>query len=558
MAKRKFLGEMLIDSGIITRDDLQHALEYQKANGVRLGKALIDMGYVTQEAINETLGKQMGIPYVNLDTYVIDRKVMDGIPENLARKYKIFPLFLIGSTLTIAMADPLNVHAIDEVRQRSGYDIDAAIATEQQIENAVDLYYGVSGSFDTIVDEIIDSDLKDTDEAAAQSEEAPIIRLVNVIIHQAIHENASDIHIEPDETKLRIRYRIDGILNEAKSPPKRLQAALISRIKVMSQLDIAENRVPQDGRLKMTVDDREVEFRVSTFPTIYGENIVIRILDQSKTILNLKDLGFPGTMLERYMEMLQAPYGIILVTGPTGSGKTTTLYASLNAVNSIEKNIITIEDPVEYRLSLIRQTQINPRAGLTFAAGLRSILRQDPDVVMVGEMRDFETAEIAFQAALTGHLVFSTLHTNDAAGALARLLHFGIEPFLVASSTVGVIAQRLVRRLCQSCKAPYKPSDEEIITCGLQQSEDITFYKPRGCKSCRNTGYRGRTGLYEVLKVDDAMRNLILKHASVSEIRDHARRNQSMELLREAGIKKVVQGITTLDEVNRLTFVEEM
>jgi type II secretory ATPase GspE/PulE/Tfp pilus assembly ATPase PilB-like protein len=454
------------------------------------------------------------------------------------------------------MADPLNVHAIDEARRKAGCEVDTAVATERQIKNAIELYYGISGTFDEIVQEIESGDLKVAIKPGDTVAEAPIIRLVNIIITQAIHENASDIHIEPDENKLRIRYRIDGLLVEAKAPPKNLQAAISSRIKVMAHMDIAETRIPQDGSFQMTIDDREIEFRISSFPTIYGENIVIRILDQSKNVLGLEELGFSPALIERYKGMLNSPYGIILVTGPTGSGKTTTLYASLSAVNTIERNIITIEDPVEYRLNFVRQTQINVKAGLTFASGLRSILRQDPDIIMVGEMRDLETAEIAFQSALTGHLVFSTLHTNDAASALVRLLHLGIEPFLIASSTVGVIAQRLVRTICQNCKVSYAPDAATLRSYHLDETKSYQFYSGKGCKICRNSGYKGRIGIYELMSIDDSMRQLILQNASALEIRELARKQQGMRLLREEGFALASAGMTTLEEVSRLTFEE--
>ena len=383
--------------------------------------------------------------------------------------------------------------------------------------------------------------------------EAPIIRLANLIIFQAVRDNASDIHLEPDEHKLGVRDRIDGILHETVSP-KHLQAALISRVKIMANMDIAETRAPQDGGFQINADGRTIEFRVSSFPTIYGENVVLRILDQSKSVLDLEELGFSPDILARYQTLLTSPYGIILVTGPTGSGKTTTLYAALNSINSIDKNIITIEDPVEYRLPLIRQTQVNPKAGVTFASGMRSILRQDPDVIMVGEMRDVETAEMAFEAALTGHLVFSTLHTNDAAGALARLLHLGIEPFLVASSTIAVLAQRLVRTICPNCRASYRPSPRLLQGFHFEQTTAQDFYRGKGCKACRNTGFRGRTGIYELIAINEEIRKLILEDASTTAIREAARRSQKMSSLREDGLAKVLKGITSLEEVDRITF----
>jgi type IV pilus assembly protein PilB len=554
--KRKLLGEMLIDEGLITAEQLNKAIVQQKQSGLRLGQLLIRMGLVTEEGIIATLGDQAGIPYVNLDNYIIDPKVISLIPESLARSSLIIPLFKIGSTLTIAMADPLNVKAIDEARRTAGCEVDMAVSSEEQIRRAIDSYFGLSSSIEDIVKEALEGDLKVTVEGAGMEAglEAPIIRLANLIIFQAVRDNASDIHFEPDEHKLGVRYRIDGILHETVSPPKHLQAALISRVKIMANMDIAETRAPQDGGFQINSDGRTIEFRVSSFPTIYGENIVLRILDQSKSVLSLEDLGFSPDIFERYQKLLASPYGIILVTGPTGSGKTTTLYAALNSINSIDKNFITIEDPVEYRLPHIRQTQVNPKAGITFASGMRSILRQDPDVIMVGEMRDVETAEMAFEAALTGHLVFSTLHTNDAAGALARLLHLGIEPFLVASSTIAVLAQRLVRAICPNCRAPYTPSPKLLQGFNLKEGTAREFYRGKGCKACRNTGYRGRSGIYELIAINEEIRKLILENASTTAIRDAARRSQNMKSLREDGLSKVLRGLTTLEEVDRITF----
>ena len=559
--KRKLLGEMLIASGVITEEQLKTALGSQKQSGLRLGKELIRLGYLTEEVIIETLGDQAGIPYVDLDTYLIDQKTISLIPEDLARRHQLLPLFKIGGVLTVAMADPLNLFAIDEAKLKAGCEIEAAISSEEKLNRALDQYYGISGSLDDVMKEISGEEVRAVPAKAGEikpgeeEKEAPIIRLINLIIIQAIREKASDIHVEPEEKQVRIRYRIDGILHETSSPPKHLQPTLISRIKVMGNMDIAETRAPQDGRFKMKIEDKEIEFRASCFPTIYGENVVLRILDQSSAILHLKDLGFARETLSKYADSINTPYGICLVTGPTGSGKTTTLYATLNTINSVEKNIITIEDPVEYRLNLIRQTQVNPKAGITFANGMRSILRQDPDVIMVGEIRDLETSEIAFQAALTGHLVFSTLHTNDAVGALSRMLQLGVEPFLIASSTIGVLAQRLVRTICQNCKVKYVPDERILKSFNLSEKKgEATFFKGKGCKSCRQTGYRGRSGIFELMLVDDGIRDLILKRASAAELLASARQTQNMKTLREDGLEKSLQGVTTLDEVNRVCF----
>ncbi|MCP4713610.1 MAG: Flp pilus assembly complex ATPase component [Deltaproteobacteria bacterium] len=553
MAQKKFLGEMLVDAGLITAEQLEEALVTQRQTGVRTGEALIGMGLVSAVSICETIAQQTGVPYIDLDSYHIDKTLLKRIPENLLRDYKIMPLFEIGGTLTIATADPMNVVALDEARRLAGQEIETVVATEQQIVAAIDHYYGVAGTFDEIVREIEGYDVGNAGESAEGAEAAPIIRFIDRIIYQAVHDNASDIHIEPDAQCVRIRSRLDGILHEITSVPPKLQPAFISRLKVMAELDIAETRIPQDGRFQMNVDERSIEFRISTFPTIYGENLVIRILDQSKSVLSLADLGFGPELLVAYKKIVASPYGIVLVTGPTGSGKSTTLYATLNEINSIEKNIITIEDPVEYRLELIRQTQINPKAGLTFASGMRSILRQDPDVIMVGEMRDLETAEIAFQAALTGHLVFSTLHTNDAAGALARLLHLGIEPFLVASSSIGVVAQRLVRKICSNCKTDEAPADELLEKYAVSGLDISRVYRGRGCKMCRNSGYSGRSAIYEVMTVDDELRNIIIQNGGEVQLRETARKSQSMMTLREQGVMKAIAGVTTFEEVDRLT-----
>jgi len=559
--KRKLLGEMLIASGVITPDQLKSALENQKKGGLRLGKELIRLGYLTEEVIIETLGDQAGIPYVDLDTYLIDQKTISLLPEDLARRHQMIPLFKIGNVLTVAMTHPLNLFAIDKAKLKTGCEIEAVISTEEKLNRALDQCYGISGSLEDVVREISGKEVKAVSERAGEvkitedEKEAPIIRLLNLVILQGVREKASDIHIEPGEKNLRIRYRIDGILLETSSPPKYLQPTIISRIKVLGNMDIAETRAPQDGRFKMKVDGKEIEFRVSCFPTIYGENVVLRILDQSSAILRLQDLGFAKETLDKYQKAVSTPYGIVLVTGPTGSGKTTTLYATLNTINSTEKNIITIEDPVEYRLNLIRQTQVNPKAGITFANGMRSIIRQDPDVIMVGEIRDLETSEIAFQAAMTGHLVFSTLHTNDAVDALSRMLQLGVEPFLIGSSAIGVLGQRLVRTVCPNCKVAYVPHERTLRSFNLSEKKgESVFYHGKGCKSCRQTGYRGRSGIFELMLVDDAVRDLILKRASAAELLESARRTQNMKTLREDGLEKSMKGITTLEEVNRVCF----
>jgi len=490
---------------------------------------------------------------IDLDSYLIDVKVIDLVPESLARRYQLIPLFKIGNSLTLAMADPHNIHALDEVMLKTGCEVETVASTEVQIKKAIDQYYGVSDSIKDMVNGFAEEGRE-----PLGTEEGPAIKLVDLVMVRAIRDGASDIHIEPDEKGVRTRYRIDGVLHESGSLPTNLQSAIISRIKVMGNMDIAESRAPQDGRSHIKMEGKEIELRISTFPTIHGENVVIRILDQSNALMGLEGLGFSDHMKRYYETLITSPYGIILVTGPTGSGKTTTLYASLNSINCPEKNIITIEDPVEYRLSLIRQTQINPKAGVTFAAAIRSALRQDPDVIMVGEIRDLETAQAAVRSALTGHLVFSTLHTNDAPGALTRLSDIGVEPYLISSSVVGSLAQRLVRTICPKCRERYQPEPGIAKTLGLSNVKDHIFYRGKGCKSCRQTGYRGRIALFELLRVNDRVRDLISQRKPAGMIRKAARETLGMKALREDGIDKVLKGITTIEEVNKVSFeIEE-
>lgn len=495
----------------------------------------------------------MSSPHVDLDSYLIDKKVIELVPEGLARRYQLIPLFKIGNTLTVAMADPHNILALDEVGHRTGCEVEPVVTTDIQIKRAIDQYYGVSGSIEEIIRECAENG---PDPLGA--EEAPAIRLLNLIMAQAIRDGVSDIHFEPDEKSLQTRYRIDGVLHEVSSLPKNLQSPIISRIKVMGNMDIAQNRTPQDGRSHIEMEGKQIELRISTFPTIYGENVVLRILDQTSALMGLEDLGFSKDTIMHYETLIKRPHGIILVTGPTGSGKTTSLYASLNSINSPEKNIVTIEDPVEYRLNLIRQTQINPKAGVTFATAIRSVLRQDPDVIMVGEIRDLETAETAIRAALTGHLVFSTLHTNDAPGALTRLMDMGVESYLISSSVLGVLAQRLVRTICPKCKERYQPEDKIVKALGAGNVKDLAFSQGKGCKNCWHTGYKGRTALFELLMVNDPIRDLILQRAPSRMIRKVARETLGMKSLREDGLEKVLKGITTINEVTQVTFDYEL
>ncbi len=460
MVKEKLsFGESLVADGIITSDQLKKAQDEERRTGERLRKTLVRLGFIAEDDLVMFLSNKLSVPRIELGNYLIDPKIIELIPESLARKYELIPVLKIGNRLTCAMVDPWNVFALDEIRLKTGLIIEPAVATEGEIKKALNEYYGTKGSMEDLIKSIDENKLgveegKEIDVKKLQGivEEPVVIKLVNMIIMKAIQERASDIHIEPEEESLKTRFRVDGMLHEVSSPPKHLQSAIISRIKIMAELNIAERRIPQDGRFSIRMEGKQIDVRVSCVPTIYGENVVMRLLDASNAVLSLEDLGFSKEVLAKFDKLIHRPHGIILVTGPTGSGKTTTLYAALNKINTVEKNIITVEDPVEYKLEGVRQIQINPKVELTFANGLRSILRQDPNVIMVGEMRDHETAEIAIQAALTGHLVFSTLHTNDAPGAVTRMIDMGIEPFLVSSSIIGVLAQRLVRTICPECK----------------------------------------------------------------------------------------------------------
>lgn len=559
--ERKSLGESLVEKGIINAKQLSQAEKESLKNHDPLRKTLIKMGVVKEEDIIAFFEKQLNIPHVNLNNYIIDKNLFPLISEDFARKHGIIPLFKTRDMMIVATVDPLNVIAIDDIREKTKCIIEPVVANENEIMKIISQNYGAQTSIEEVVkvmgrDEIAEETKEEAlslERMRQAAEQAPVIKLVNLILTDALKASASDIHINPDENILRIRYRIDGILHEVQTIPKNLQAAIISRVKIMSDLNIAVKRSPQDGRFRIHLDSRYVDFRVSAFPSIHGENIVMRILDPKSVMINMEKLGFYPENLEQFKSLLEKPYGIFLVTGPTGSGKTTTLYSALSYVNSPDKNIITLEDPVEYQLPYIRQAQINPKAGLTFATGLRSILRQDPDIIMVGEIRDRETAEIAIQSALTGHLVFSTLHTNDASGALTRLIDMGIEPFLVSSSTIGILAQRLVRKICSDCKIEFMPSEKILADFGLSSSRDKkTFYKGKGCSTCKNTGYKGRIGIYELIIMNEKIRELVMLKSSPDLIRKTAI-GSGMMTLHEDGIKKVFDGITTLEEVIRVT-----
>jgi len=556
---KRSLGETLVEEGIISREQLTQAQEEEKRSGQHLRKVVVRMGLIEEEDLVELLSDKLNVPRIELGNYLIDPKIVELVPEPLARKYDLMPVFKIGNRLTCAMVDPWNVFALDELRMKTNFTIEPAVATEAEIRRSLDEHYGVKGSMEEVIRSINEEKprLKDQKELDLKElegivKEPVVIKLVNLMIIEAVHQGASDIHIEPEEKNLNMRFRVDGMLREIPSPPKHLQSALISRIKILADLDIAERRVPQDGRFNIRMEGKEIDVRVSCLPTLYGENVVLRLLDVSSALLSLTQLGFSKEVLDRYQRLIHEPYGIILVTGPTGSGKTTTLYSSLDKINTVEKNIITIEDPIEYRLNGIRQTQVNVKVNFTFVNGLRSILRQDPNVIMVGEIRDRETAEIAIQAALTGHLVFSTLHTNDAAGAVTRLTDMGIEPFLVASSVLGILAQRLMRTICKDCKEEYEPSAEALKVFGTDLPVGMKFFKGRGCAKCMATGYRGRLGVFELMIPDEKIRDLTMKKGTRSDIKKHAQW-LGMKTLREEGVRKIQEGLTTVEEVLRVS-----
>jgi type IV pilus assembly protein PilB len=559
---RERLGDVLVKEGVITSDQLAEAVELQRKKGGTLPQRLVELGFVTEDEIVVSLGEQLGVPHIRLASYNIDPEVVQLVPEATARQYHLIPLSKVGNTLSVVMSDPLNVFAIDDVKFLTGCDVEAIVSTESDIIKAIDKYYGssraqIAGLMGDIAEdklEMIREDDEDLDLSQLKSdmEDAPLIRLVDMILVNAIKERASDVHIEATEAAVAVRYRIDGDLREVTRAPKAVHPALVSRLKVMSNLDIAERRLPQDGRTRMRYQNREVDFRVSTLPTTHGEKVVLRVLDKMAVVMRLSKLGYDELSLRRFQECLQRPHGMILLTGPTSSGKSTTLYAALQELNGPEVNIVTVEDPVEYQLDGVNQVQVKPEIGLTFAAGLRSILRQDPDIIMVGEMRDHETADTAVKAALTGHLVLSTLHTNDAAGAMTRLVDMGVEPFLIASSTIMVGAQRLIKNLCRRCAEPYKLPPEAAARLRLDPEEEQLFHKPVGCKRCNNTGYYGRSAVLEILMVDEEVQNLVITGASAPEIKRAARRN-GMYTLRENALRKAKAGVTSIEEVLRVT-----
>jgi type IV pilus assembly protein PilB len=554
------LGNFLVREGLITPEQLENALQEQKANGGMLGSNLVKMGYIEEAELMEFLSKQFGVPSTDPSKLDVDPEVIEMIPGNIVNKYRIVPISLEGQTLTIAMVDPSNIFIIDDIKFLTRKNIRVTVATESSIKSAMDRFYDAGAALEDVMQEFDedgvdvvegseDLDLGELEEAA---EQAPVVKLVNLILVDAIKKVASDIHIEPYEKSFRVRYRIDGVLYEVMKPPMKLKNALISRVKIMSRLDIAERRLPQDGRIKLKTKGKEMDFRVSVLPTLFGEKIVLRLLDKSNLQLDMTKLGFEKKQLANFQDAIHKPFGMVLVTGPTGSGKTTTLYSALSELNKTTENISTAEDPVEFNLGGINQVQIHEAIGLSFAACLRSFLRQDPDIIMVGEIRDFETAEIAIKAALTGHMVLSTLHTNDAPSTVNRMLNMGVEPFLVSSAVNLILAQRLARRVCLDCKEEIEIPKETLLDLGVPDEEVGSFkcYHGIGCTTCSQTGYKGRIALYEVMPMYEEIKELVLVGASSTEIKREAMR-LGMLTLRQSGINKLKEGITTVEEVVR-------
>ena len=593
------LGEILVRENLISPQCLREALDHQREHGGRLGFNLVKLGFVSDDMITAVLSRHYGIPSVNLELFSIEPSVLRLIPQEVAQKHSVLPLSRVGATLTLAMVDPTNVFALDDVKFMTGLNVEPVVVAEGSVQLAIAKYYGSSREIelssvgddspdkaarngnghgggitkdDLVSLDSIDFDTEQTEDVevledneeidltalSRMSEDAPVVRLVNVLLVDSLRRGASDIHVEPYEKELRIRFRIDGVLYDVMHPPLKMRDALISRMKIMSKLDISEKRLPQDGRIKIKVKvdsrSRELDFRVSTLPTLFGEKVVLRLLDKQNLMLDMTKLGFESESLTKFQRNISKPYGMVLVTGPTGSGKTNTLYSALQSLNTVDTNIMTAEDPVEFNLMGINQVQMKEQIGLNYAAALRSFLRQDPNIILVGEIRDFETAEIAIKAALTGHLVLSTLHTNDAPSTISRLMNMGIEPFLVATSVNLIQAQRLIRRICKDCKQDHPTPPEALIEVGFssEEAKTIKTYKGKGCATCNNTGYKGRIGLYEVMEITDELRELILIGASALELRKKAI-DDGMISLRESGLFKIREGVTTLEEVVRET-----
>ena len=566
------LGEILIKESLITQDQLDKALEFQRSNGGKLGSCLTKMGFITDDDITGVLSRQYGVPSINLKYYEIDPNVIKLIPQDTALRYQVIPLSRVGSVLTIAMTDPTNVFAMDDIKFMTGFNVEPVVASESAIAESISRFYGGGSSsheeLSNLMKDLVDEDQElelaadeeqlDASALEKAAEEAPIIKLVNLILTDSVKRGASDIHVEPYENEMRVRFRVDGVLQTVMNPPLKLRDAMTSRVKIMAKLDIAEKRLPQDGRImikyKADGKKKELDFRVSSVPTLYGEKIVMRLLDKENLRLDMTKLGFEQESLKKFERNILKPYGMVLVTGPTGSGKTNTLYSSVARLNQVDTNIMTAEDPVEFQLAGINQVQMKEQIGLNFAAALRAFLRQDPNIILVGEIRDFETAEIAVKAALTGHLVLSTLHTNDAPSTISRLMNMGIEPFLVATSVNLICAQRLVRRICVNCKEELEVPEQALIDAGYTPEEVKTtkIYHGKGCSTCNKGGYKGRTGLYEVMEINDELRELILVGASALELKKKAV-EQGMITLRRSGLVKCALGQTTMEEVLRET-----
>ena len=558
------LGDLLVNNGLINPAQLEKALQDQKISGTKLGSALVKLGYISEKNLVSFLSRHYGVPAIDLNEIQIDADAMKMIPADVIFKYQAIPIKRVGSTLRVAMSDPSNILAIDDIKFLAGCHVEVFVSTESAIKTAIDRFYDPSDALNDIMDGIKEGEtidlLEDTEDIDVSElkqavEDAPVVKLVNLILNEAINRAASDIHIEPYEKVFRVRLRVDGVLYEFMKPPLKLKNAITSRVKIMSKLDIAERRLPQDGRIKVKYGrDKEMDFRVSVLPTLFGEKVVMRLLDKSSLQLDMTKLGFEEKPLLEFREAIHKPFGMVLVTGPTGSGKTTTLYSALTELNQISENISTAEDPVEYNLMGINQVQIHEEIGLSFANCLRSFLRQDPDIIMVGEIRDFETAEIAIKAALTGHMVLSTLHTNDAPATISRLLNMGIEPFLVASAVNLIVAQRLARKICDGCRTAVQVSPQMLMNLGVPPEElpGFTCYKGAGCARCSNTGYKGRVALYEVLPVREEIRELILQGASAGEIKKGAV-SLGMKSLRQAALQKLKEGVTSVDEVLKVT-----
>lgn len=549
---RKRLGDLLVETGMLTAEQLQAALA-EKADGQKLGDALLQQGLITEQQLIEVLEFQLGIPHISLYRYPFDTKLFTLVPKELATRKLVIPLKKEGDKLFVAMADPMDFFTVDDLRLSTGFQVETAIATKDDILRAINKYYDSNEGFEEFME--LNAPVETIKEEVLTEADSPIIRLVNQLLSGASTLKASDIHIDPQETRIVVRYRVDGILRVQRVLPKHMQNVLIARIKIMANLDITENRIPQDGRIKVNIDFHPVDLRVSTMPTVFGEKVVMRILDMGSTLNDIEKLGFNKQNVDRFLKMITKPNGIVLITGPTGSGKSSTLYAALNKLNSEEVNIITIEDPVEYQLEGINQIQVNQNVGMTFAAGLRSILRQDPDIIMVGEIRDKETVEVSVRASLTGHLVLSTIHTNDALSSVTRMLDMGVEPFLVASSLSGVVAQRLVRKVCRDCAKAQEPTKREIDIFAKRGIQIDTVWKGSGCSSCNMTGYRGRIAIHEVLDINEELRKAIMNEEPVTVLREIAVKNETIFLI-DDGLLKVKQGLTTTEEVLRVAITE--